>query len=226
MAEKDQTLEETLTDDKPKETSEEKAGKETPKEPKKEPKETTEPTVDYKAKFVESQREGIKLAKKVKELEEVPKSKEPVETIESKTGETLDEIVEKKVQEKIAPLTKVQKEKEEQIVESFFKDRPDTMDHIKEIEELYPTMPGKTTEQKLENAHLLVKKDAMKEAGKKEMAFNLYQKEQVVASGGGDSSSTGESLPTLSEEEKQVAQALGLNEEAYAKRRLESKPKK
>ena len=155
----------------------------------------------------------------MKELE-AQKPEENTEKVESGTGETLDEIVTKKVQEKIAPLTA---EKEEQIVDTFFKNNSDSMDYIKEIEENYPKMPGKTTEQKLENAYLLAKKDAMKEAGKKEMAFSLYQKEQAVASGGGASSSTGEGLAPLSELEKKVVQSLGLNEEVYAKRKLEGK---
>lgn len=217
MEEKDQTSEETLEEDNPKETSEEKAEEtETPAE--ETPKETTEPEIDYKAKFRESQREGIRLAKELKKANE-PKKPEKVET-EADT-DTLDQIVEKKVQEQIAPLTAKQ---DDEKVNKFLKDNPDAMDYLKEIDETYSKMPGKTVEVKLENAFLVAKKDAMKETGKKEMAFSLYQKEQAVASGSGASSSGAESssLP-LTTEEKQVASAMGLKEEAYAKRKLESK---
>lgn len=207
MAE-DQTLEETL----PEETSEETAQeKETPEE------KTTEP--DYKVKFRESQREAIRLAKELKGLKAKP-SEEKSEEVESETGETLDQIVEKKVQEKIAPLTKQQ---QEEAVDRWLDRNPDAVDYLQYIEDSYQSMPGKSVSEKLENAFLVAKKDAMKTAGKKEMAFALYQKEQAVVGGGGASGSAGESLPELTAEEKKVAQAMGIGEEAYAKRKLEKK---
>ena len=164
-------------------------------------------------KWVESQQEGIRLSKKLKELEE-----KPPEQVETGTeGKTLDEIVAQKVQEQVAPLVVKQ---EEEKVEKFFKKNPEAMDYLKDIEDSYQKMPGKSTEAKLENAFLLAKKDAAKDAGKKEFAFNLYQKEQAISSGGGSTSSQGESLPSLTEEERKVALALGITEEAYAKRKV------
>lgn len=210
MAE-DQTLEETLVDD-TKQTSEETAVvKETPSEIK-----PSEPEVDYKIKFRESQKEAVRLSKELKELR-TKKTSEPVETVETETGgETLDQIVEKKVREKIAPLTKQQ---EEERVDKWLGKNPGAYDYLKEIEDNWQNIPGKTTEEKLENSFLLAKKDAMKQAGKKEMAFSIYQKEQASTSGGA-SVSVGESLPDLSEEEKKVAQAFGIKEEVYAKSKV------
>ena len=207
MAE-DQTLEETLVDD-TKQTSEETAVvKETPSEIK-----PSEPEVDYKIKFRESQKEAVRLSKELKELR-TKKTSEPVETVETETGgETLDQIVEKKVQEKFAPLSKQQ---EEEKVDKWLNKNPGAYDYLKEIEDNWQSIPGKSVEEKLENSFLLAKKDAMKQAGKKEMAFSIYQKEQVSVSGGA-SVSSGESLPDLSEEEKKVAQAFGIKEEVYAK---------
>lgn len=207
MAE-DQTLEETLDE----ETSEETAGEEqTPKK--------TEP--DYKAlseerlkKFVESQKEAIRLAKENKELKA---SKQP-EKVESSEGETIDQIVKKTVQQELAPITKQQQEAQ---VETWLSKNPDAYDHLKEIEEGYQSMPGKTIGEKLENAFLVAKKDAMKTAGKKEMAFALHQREQASIGGGGASESSDESLPELTQEEKMVAQKLGIKPEAYAKNKSE-----
>lgn len=217
MAE-DQTLEETLMDNTLKEgvqeTSEETAvEKETQLVEK-----TTEP--DYKVKFRESQKEAVRLSKELKELKAKAVS-EPVETVETETGgETIDQIVEKKVQEKLAPLTKQQ---EEDKVDKWLSKNPDAYDCLKEIEDNWRNIPGKTTEEKLENSFLLAKKDAAKQAGKKEMAFSIYQKEQVISSGGGASVPARESLPDLSAEEKKVAQSFGISEEAYAKRKNEIK---
>lgn len=182
-------------------------------------KETAEETTsekiepDYKVKFRESQKESIRLVKENKELKAKLVEKEP-EKIESFEGETLDQIVQKKVQETVAPLMIKQ---EEEKVDSWINRNPDAVDYLKEIEDNYSNMPGNSVEQKLENAFLIAKKDAMKTAGKKEMAFALYQKEQASTGGGGASASAGESLPSLSEDEKKVAQALGMTEEAYAK---------
>jgi len=54
------------------------------------------------------------------------------------------------------------------------------------------------------------------------MAFAVFQKQQAVASGGGASSSKPESsLPSLTDEEKEVARKMGLTEEAYAQRKLQ-----
>lgn len=223
MAE-DQTSNETqeeLKDDSPaeklKETSKETAEeKETPTEEK-----TTEPVVDYKVKFRDSQREAIRLAKELETLKAKTTEPEGVEKVETETeGETLDQIVDKKVQERLTPL---QKEQQEDRVNKWLDDNPKALDHLKEIEDAYPTMPGKTVEQKLENAYLIATKEAAKQAGKKEMAFSIYQREQAVVSGGGASSAGAESsLPPLSDAEKQVARSFGLSEEAYAKRKSES----
>ena len=211
MAE-DQTLEETLTD-----TSQEaeETSEETAVEKETQPEKTTEPEVDYKVKFQESQKEAVRLYKELKDLK--GKTTQPVETVETETGgETLDQIVEKKVREKIAPLTKQQ---EEERVDKWLGKNPGAYDYLKEIEDNWQNIPGKTTEEKLENSFLLAKKDAMKQAGKKEMAFSIYQKEQASTSGGA-SVSVGESLPDLSEEEKKVAQAFGIKEEVYAKSKV------
>jgi hypothetical protein len=212
MAE-DQTLEETLTD-----TSKEaeETSEETAVEKETQPEKTTEPEVDYKVKFQESQKEAVRLYKELKDLKGKTVS-QPVETVETETGgETLDQIVEKKVREKIAPLTKQQ---EEERVDKWLGKNPGAYDYLKEIEDNWQNIPGKTTEEKLENSFLLAKKDAMKQAGKKEMAFSIYQKEQASTSGGA-SVSVGESLPDLSEEEKKVAQAFGIKEEVYAKSKV------
>ena len=216
MAE-DQTLEETLTDNASgkevsEETSKETAGeKVTPTKEK-----TTEPEIDYKVKFRESQKEAVRLSKELKGLK-VKQTAEPVETIETETeGETIDQIVEKKVQEKVAPIVIEQEEKK---VDNWLTKNPGAYDYLKEIEDSYTNMPGGNVEQKLENAFLIAKKDAMKESGKKEMAFSIYQKEQASTSGGA-SIAAGESLPELTEEEKKVAQAFGMTEEAYAKSKL------
>jgi hypothetical protein len=214
MAE-DQTLEETLTDDTQKvsqETSEETA------EVKETPEKTIQPEeVDYRVKFRESQKEAIRLKKE----NEVLKTKvEKPEVVESETGETLDQIVAKKVEEKIAPLTQ---KNEEQILDKFLDKNPKSMDYLQEIEDMIPNLEkaGMSFEDALENAYLIASKDVMKNAGKKEMAFTLYQKEQASTSGGGSTSSGAESsLPQLSDEEKKVAQAFGLKEEAYAKNKL------
>lgn len=209
MAE-DQTLTETLTDDT---KSVQETSEETAVEKETQPEKTTEPEVDYKVKFQESQKEAVRLYKELKDLKEKATSA-PVETVETETGgETIDQIVERKVQDKIAPLTKQQ---EEEKVEKWLDKNPEAYDYLKEIEDNWQKIPGKTIEQKLENSFLLAKKDAMKQAGKKEMAFSIYQKEQASASGGA-SVSAGESLPDLSEEEKKVAQAFGIKEEVYAK---------
>ena len=208
MAE-DQTLEETPTEDTQvsRETSEETAEKET---------QETKPEVDYKVKFRESQKEAVRLSKELKELKSKPTS-QPAETVETETGgETLDQIVDKKVQEKLAPLTKQQ---EEDKVDKWLNKNPDAYDYLKEIEDNWKSIPGKSIEEKLENSFLLAKKDAAKQAGKKEMAFSIYQKEQASASGGA-SMPAGESFPSLSEDEKKVAQAFGMTEEAYVKQKL------
>jgi len=210
MAE-DQTLEETQTNtEQVAETSSETAEKETQK---------TEPEVDYKVKFRESQKEAVRLSKELKELKSKPTVPQP-EPVETDTGgETIDQIVDKKVQERLAPLTKQQ---EEERVDKWLSKNPDAYDHLKEIEDNWQSVPGKSTEEKLENAFLLARKDVAKQAGKKEMAFSIYQKEQA-STGGGASIAQGESLPDLTEEEKKVAQSFGISEEAYAKRKQEIK---
>jgi len=215
MAE-DQTLDETLTDS----TSEEVATETSSETAEKETQETKpELKIDYKVKFRESQKEAIRLSRELKELKTKPVA-EPVEMVETETGgETLDQIVEKKVREKLAPLTKQQ---EEEKVDKWLNKNPDAYDYLKEIEDNWQTIPGKSVEEKLENSFLLAKKDAAKQAGKKEMAFSIYQKEQASTSGGA-SMTAGESLPELTEEEKKVAQAFGIKEEAYAKNKLAKK---
>jgi len=177
----------------------------------------TEPKVDYKVRWQEQAKENIRLSKKLKEIEaEKPTETQP-ETVETETGgETIDQIVEKKVQEKVAPIMVEQQEKK---VDDWLNKNPDAYDYLKEIEDNYVKMPGKNVEQKLENAFLIAKKDAIKNSGKKEMAFSLYQKEQASASGGAFVP-TGESLPDLTEEEKKVAQSFGIKEEVYAKNKL------
>jgi len=215
MAE-DQILDETLTDS----TSEEVATETSSETAEKETQETKpELKIDYKVKFRESQKEAIRLSRELKELKTKPVA-EPVEMVETETGgETLDQIVEKKVREKLAPLTKQQ---EEEKVDKWLNKNPDAYDYLKEIEDNWQTIPGKSVEEKLENSFLLAKKDAAKQAGKKEMAFSIYQKEQASTSGGA-SMTAGESLPELTEEEKKVAQAFGIKEEAYAKNKLAKK---
>jgi len=215
MAE-DQTLDETLTDS----TSEEVATETSSETAEKETQETKpELKIDYKVKFRESQKEAIRLSRELKELKTKPVA-EPVEMVETETGgETLDQIVEKKVREKLAPLTKQQ---EEEKVDKWLNKNPDAYDYLKEIEDNWQTIPGKSVEEKLENSFLLAKKDAAKQAGKKEMAFSIYQKEQASTSGGA-SMTAGESLPELTEEEKKVAQSFGIKEEAYAKNKLAKK---
>jgi hypothetical protein len=210
MAE-DQTLEETQDDsgsNAVEETSEETAEKET---------QETEPSEpDYKVKFRESQKEAVRLAKELKELKAKKPEPQP-EVVETESeGETIDQIVEKKVQEKVAPIVIEQEEKR---VDGWLEKNPDAYDYLKEIEDNYTIMPGNNVEQKLENAFLIAKKDAAKKEGKKEMAFELYRKQQASESGGA-SISEGESLPSLTEEEKKVAQAFGIKEEAYAKNKL------
>jgi len=202
----DPTLNETLKEETSDETAEEKDTLQ---------QKTSDQQIDYKARFVESQREAIRLKKELDSFKEAQK----VSAEEPEEGETLDEIVERKVQEKIAPLTK---EQEEAKVDNFLKKNPEAMDYLKDIEENYTKMPGKSVEVKLENAFVLAKKDAMKQAGKKEMAFTLYQKEQAIASGGGVSAAPEEGLPDLTEEERKVAQSMGIKEETYAKRKLET----
>lgn len=230
MAEKDQTLkEEEKTSErtaKEKETLKEDASKkeETLKKEdasKKEDtsKKTTESKVDYETKFKESQKEALRLRTKVMEFE---KTQKPEEGKETETPD-LGELVSKEVQEQIAPL-KAQAAKD--VVDSFLKNNLEAVDYLKEINELLPNSPGKTIDEKLENAYLIASKDAMKEAGKTEMAFALYQRGQAIVSGGGASSSGTEgSLPLLTQEEKKVAKGMGLTEEAYAKRKLEVKQK-
>lgn len=204
MAE-DQTLEGTV-----KQTPEETA------EVKETLSEKTEPEIDYKVKFRESQHEAVRLAKELKELK-AKGAEQPLEQVETETdSETLDQIVEKKVLEKVAPITKEQQERK---VDDWFNKNPDAYDYLKEIEDNWESIPGKNVEQKLENAFLIAKKDAAKQAGRKEMAFSIYQKEQASASGGA-SISMSESLPDLSEEEKKVAQAFGIKEEVYAKNKV------
>jgi len=178
------------------------------------PKETTEPTVDYKKKFIDSQREAIRLAKENESLKIQPKE------AETKRVETdIDSSIDKKVQEKIAPLMAQQTK---DTIDKWFDKNPDAIDYLKDIDENYLNTPGKTIAEKLENTYLIAKKDTMKEAGKKEMAFAIYQKEQAIASGGGASSQqSASSLPQLTTEEKQVARKMGLTEEVYAQRKLE-----
>lgn len=199
MAE-DQTKDETQQ-----ETSSETAGKET--------QQTTEP--DYKTKFTESQKEAIRLAKENKELKAKLEPKEKTETEEK--GETLAEIVEKKVRETIAPITK---EQQEARVDQWIANNPDVSDHLAQVVENYDKMPGKNIEEKLENAFLIAKKNSAKEAGKKEMAFAFYQKGQAATGGGGASGSQSESLPDLTAEERKVARALGVKDEDYAKNKI------
>jgi len=218
MAE-DQTLEETQ-DDVVEETSEETAEKKTQEITERETQETKpEPTEEMitipRKKWQESQKEAVRLAKELK-----AKTVKPVETIETETGgETLDQIVEKKVQEKVAPFTKQQQEEK---VDKWLDKNPEAYDYLKEIEDNWASLPGKTVEEKLENSLLLAKKDAAKQAGKKEMAFSIFQKEQASTSGG-TPITVGESLPELTEEEKKVAQSFGIKEEVYAKSKLAKK---
>jgi len=206
MAE-DQTSEETLEKE---ETSTETAEQG-------EAQQTQEPEVDYKAKFIESQREAIRLAK---ELKEIKTEKAVIEEAEEDTGEgeTLEEIVDKKVQEKVAPMVK---KDESERVDKWFNSHPDSADYLKKIEETYLDSPGKTVEEKLENSFLIAKKDAMRNAGKTEMAFSLYQREHSIAGGGGVSTYSEES-PSLTPEEEMVATKLGIKPADYAKRKKES----
>lgn len=237
MAEKAQTSKENPKEEKEKtseeETSEETAEeKETPEEPKKEPEKKpskAEETIS-KSKFVASQKESLRLVTALKKHGIDPKTGEKIEKEEkpeeekSEEAKTIKEIVDKAVEEKVAPFT-IEQERER--VDKWLETHPESYDYLKQIEDNYIDTPGANVEAKLENALLIAKKDAMKEAGKKEMAFSIYQKEQAVVSGGGVSSTGAESaLPPLSEEEKKVARSLGLKEDTYAKRRLQSKHRK
>jgi len=201
-----QTTEETPVVE-PEETAvEETPQVETPEKP-------TEPEVDYKQKFIDSQREAIRLAKENESLKAQPKPEE-----KPQEKDDIDVKIEQKVREAIAPITEQQvKDK----IDTWFKDNPGAIDYLKEIEESYPNSPGKDITAKLENAFVIAKKDAMKEAGKKEFAFELHQKQQA-ASSGGDSVMTNQdsSLPVLTKEEKEVARKMGITEEAYAKNKV------
>jgi phage I-like protein len=202
MAEQDLTSEEgVLEDDNPNETAEE---KETPQE------KTLEPEVDYKERYKVSQQEAIRLSKKVKEYQDKAKEVTP----------DLDKVIDQKVRDKIAPL---EAQAAKDAVDKFLRDNPEASDYLEKINEQFSDMPGKNISEKLENAFLIVKKDAAKETGKKELAFTLYQQGMASASGGGATSvHSRDEFPSLSNEEKLIAQRLGISEEAFAKRKLEN----
>lgn len=205
----DQTSDETLPDEETSEETEEE--KDTPTDQNRE--ETEEPKKDDK--FANSAKEAQRLYKLLKDNGIDPKSGNKQE---KKPEGDIAEIVSKEVQKHIAPLMQKQNEGK---VEDWLKGNREAMDYLPKIEELITKVPGDTTEERLENALILAKKDAMKSAGKKEMAFAFYQHQQASSSGGGASAPSYDGSPDLTEEERTVASKLGVSEENYKKRKLE-----
>lgn len=204
MEEKDPTLEGTVSDP----TPEKKAGEEQT------PQKTDE--VDYKAKYLESSKEAIRLKKELEKYNGDKKPEKAEVKPEAEKGD-LDEVISRKVKEVVNPYIREQEEKR---VDDWLKKNSDAVDYLEKIQENYGNMPGKSVEEKLENALLVAKKDKAKESGKKEMAFSFYQRDQIIASGGAGADSSGETLPILSAEEKRIAKNMKISEEAYAKRKL------
>ena len=205
--ENDQNPEETATSENSNGTEQ---GKATPEETSGQPAVTVE-------QFAASQKEAVRLLNLLKENGIDPKTGKKAEAVkETPADPKLEEIVTKKVQETVAPLIKSQ---EQARMDQWLNKHPDSYDHLAKITELFQDTPGKTIEEKMENAYLIARKEAAREQGKREMAFTIYQREQAVSSGGGASISSGESLPILTEDERKVARALGVKEEAYAKRK-------
>jgi len=207
----DQTLEET-PEKEPKKTAGdmEKSLEETPKQT------VEQPEVDYKTKFVASQQEALRLKKELDAKQKAPEE----DKVAPKETPDLTAIVQKEVRAQIAPLTEAQ---EKAKVDDFLARNPDAATYLKEIDDMLPTVPGKGTTERLENAYLLAKKGAMREAGKTEMAFALHQQKQAITSGGGASSSKSESSTPLTADEREVAQKMNLTHEEYAKSKAEKR---
>lgn len=240
---KDQTLEKKERQEE-KETSSEETQEETQKETsQKELEQTLEPKVDWEQKFKDSQEGGIKSAKELKEfkekwqqitpilsiLQDNPDIMEQVDSIYQETAapkassKVIESLVDKKVQESLAPYrAEIETDKETRVktaFDSFVKKYPDATKKWAEIERLLPAFKnaGYPIEEALEKGYMLTNIDEAKKAGKKELAIGLFQKEQVSIAGGSSGSQGEKAIPQLTKEQKKVAKSLGIKEEDYIK---------
>lgn len=143
-------------------------------------------------------------------------------------AQILDALVERKTKEKLGPILSEIDQDRRQRVEDDFKEfvtrYPDAKDHWPVIEQQLKGQKaaGIPLKEGLENAYFIAKKNEVKKQGKKEMAFEIYQREQAVAAGG-SSSSFGSGEDGLTAEESKVAQELGLKPEDYQSSKLKIK---
>ncbi len=210
---------------------------------KEQPKEQ-EPKIDYESKFKASQDEAMKLKTSWESLKGQWDKITPILQIlndhpdlmqqidEVYTGSStakqsltqtqiIDALLTKKLEEKLHPLVQEidmgRKQQAEKAFAEFIKKFPDAQKHWSEIEKNLKGMKaiGYSLEEGLENAYFLTKKEEAKKQGKKEMAFEIYQRDQVAASGGSATGSAS-SEEALTPEEQKVAEELGLKKEDYA----------
>lgn len=202
--------------------------------------------VDYESKFKASQDESIRLKKENERLDEQWKKINPIlqtlndnpeimqEVDDAYTGNStgvqqsqtqtkvIDALVEKKVREQVNPMREAmdidQKQRIKESFDGFTKKFPDAIKHWDKIERNLKGMKaaGYPLEQGLENAYFLAKKDEAVKQGKKEMAFEIYQRDQAAVSGGATSGSGPEDSKDLNSEESKVAEGLGIKKTDYA----------
>ena len=202
------------------------------------------PAVDYEAKFKASQDEAIRLKKALEGEQERWEKISPVlqtlndnpdlmravddaytSTSSGLPNETqtkiIESLVEKKLKDQLAPvraeLDADRRSRVERAFTDFTKRFPDAIEHWDKIERNLQGMKaaGYPLEEGLENAYFLAKKEEAKKAGKKELAFEIYQREQVVASGGSSTGSGADDESAMTADEKKVARELGLKDEEY-----------
>lgn len=206
----------------------------------------TKSVIDYESKFKASQDESIRLKKENEKLNEHWEKISPIMQVlndnpdimqdvdnaysgdntgvpQSQTQtKVIDALVSKKVQEQLTPMREAMDIDQRQKVESSFNDFtkkfPDAIKHWDKIERNLKGMKaaGYPLEQGLENAYFLAKKDEAVKQGKKEMAFEIYKRDQAAVGGGADTSSSPEDSKELNSAEKKVVEGLGLKGEEYA----------
>jgi len=149
-------------------------------------------------------------------------------TVQARTAtqSKIDEaLMEKKMAEKLAPVMQEiefeRRHKVEKAFNEFVKKYPDAPDIWEKIERNLKGMKaaGYPLEEGLENSYFLAKKEDAIKQGKKEMAFEIYQRDQASMSGGSSANSdSGDSA--LTAEEEKVAKELGLKTDDYAGAKL------
>lgn len=239
---KDQTPETGRQEEKA--TPTEEISKETIKEPlEKSAEKTAEPNTDWEQKWKASQDGAIKTAQELKEfkqkweqitpilqiLQDSPELMEQVDSVYQEqfspkaSTKVIESLVDKKVQERLAPYQQeIEVDKTARVkkaFDDFVKKYPDATKQWGNIERLLPAFKnaGYPVEEALEKSYLLSNIDEAKKQGKKELAIELFNREQASFAGGFSGGQDKDTAVGLSEAEKKVAKALGIPDEEYAK---------